>query len=185
MEEPIQISNLNDFIFCPASIYFHNLYGNRDPFIYQNSDQINGKKAHENIDSGGYSSRKGVMSGIGVYSDRYGIIGKIDIYDSNRQQLIERKRSIKTIYDGYVFQLYAQCFCMIEMGYTVKKLFLYSLVDNKKYAVPLPEDNPEMLMKFLDLIQRMKGFTLEFFEQTNPEKCARCIYEPACDRGLR
>ena len=27
MEDLIIISNLNDFIFCPASIYFHKLYG--------------------------------------------------------------------------------------------------------------------------------------------------------------
>lgn len=27
MEEIILISWLNDFIFCPVSIYFHNLYG--------------------------------------------------------------------------------------------------------------------------------------------------------------
>ena len=30
MENPIIISNLNDFIFCPASIYFHNIYGQQD-----------------------------------------------------------------------------------------------------------------------------------------------------------
>ena len=28
MDDIILISNLNDFIFCPVSIYFHKLYGN-------------------------------------------------------------------------------------------------------------------------------------------------------------
>ena len=40
MDEAIFISNLNDFIFCPASIYFHNLYGEQDSFSYQNTDRI-------------------------------------------------------------------------------------------------------------------------------------------------
>lgn len=51
MDDAIIISNLNDFIFCPVSIYFHNLYGNRATITYQNSDQINGTKAHESIDN--------------------------------------------------------------------------------------------------------------------------------------
>ena len=79
-EDLILISQLNDFIFCPASIYFHNLYGNQDTLSYQKSEQINGKKAHERIDTGLYSSKKNVISGIGVYSEKYGIVGKIDIY---------------------------------------------------------------------------------------------------------
>lgn len=184
MDEAILISNLNDFIFCPASIYFHNLYGEQDTLSYQNTDQINGKKAHENVDVGIYSSKKNILSGIGVYSEKYGIVGKIDIYDGDRKQLIERKRTIKTIYDGYIFQLYAQYFGMTEMGYEVEKLFLYSMTDNKKYPVTLPDNDLDMFTKFNVLIQSMKEFSLETFEQTNKSKCARCIYEPACDRGL-
>ena len=30
----IKYSNLNDFIFCPASIYFHKLYGSQDNLTY-------------------------------------------------------------------------------------------------------------------------------------------------------
>ena len=85
MDEAILISNLNDFIFCPASIYFHNLYGEQDTLSYQNTDQINGKKAHENVDAGIYSSKKNILSGIGVYSEKFGIVEKIDIYDGDRR----------------------------------------------------------------------------------------------------
>lgn len=35
MENAIKISNLNDYIFCPISIYFHNLYGDMDTIMYQ------------------------------------------------------------------------------------------------------------------------------------------------------
>lgn len=34
-EEPISISNLNDFIFCPVSIYFHSLEDDTDTMIFQ------------------------------------------------------------------------------------------------------------------------------------------------------
>ena len=61
MEDLIIISNLNDFIFCPASIYFHKLYGSQDNLLYQSSAQINGTKAHETIDEKKYSTRKSAM----------------------------------------------------------------------------------------------------------------------------
>lgn len=51
MDDAIIISNLNDFIFCPASIYFHKLYGSEDNLMYQSSYQINGSKAHEAVDN--------------------------------------------------------------------------------------------------------------------------------------
>lgn len=34
MDDIIIISNLNDFIFCLASIYFHKLYGSQDNLTY-------------------------------------------------------------------------------------------------------------------------------------------------------
>jgi CRISPR-associated protein Cas4 len=102
MEENIIISNLNDFIFCPRSIYFHNLYSPYDEHIYHSNYQSRGKAAHKNIDSKKYSSKSSIITGLDVFSEEFGLIGKIDIYDSEKKELIERKRQIKTIYDGYI-----------------------------------------------------------------------------------
>lgn len=90
MEDLILISNLNDFIFCPASIYFHGLYGGADKLTYQSAYQINGTKAHENVDAGKYSTRKSIITALDVYSQEYGVVGKIDIYDKDKKMLIER-----------------------------------------------------------------------------------------------
>ncbi len=184
MDDAIIISNLNDFIFCPASIYFHNLYGSRSTITYQNSAQINGTEAHHAIDNRTYSTKKNIIMAMDVYSAKYNIVGKIDMYDGDKKLLVERKRKINEIYDGYIFQLYAQYFSMIEMGYEVKKLKLYSMLDNKMYPIQLPHDNYEMFLKFEQTIQSIRDFSLEKFQQINIEKCRNCIYEPACDRGI-
>ena len=42
MEKPISISMLNDFVFCPVSIYFQNLYQGVEKNLYQGKSQING-----------------------------------------------------------------------------------------------------------------------------------------------
>lgn len=184
MEEPLLITWLNDFIFCPASIYFHNLYGEAERIAYQQPSQINGSAAHERIDSGQYSTRKNILSGISVYCDKYNLIGKIDLFDTDSGELVERKKQIKTIYDGYVFQLYGQCFALREMGYTVKKLTLRSLSDNKKYPIPIPEDAPDKREAFEQLLKTIAQFNIFQFRQTNCEKCLHCIYEPLCSVSL-
>lgn len=184
MENPILISTLNDFIFCPASIYFHNLYENLKTISYQCSKQINGSHVHKSIDANTYSSKKNVLQSIDVYTEKYGIIGKIDIFDTSNGVLTERKKEVKTIYDGYIFQLYAQYFGLIEMGYDVSTLQLYSYDANKTFNILLPSEDKVMLEKFEKTIDDMKSFDLTSFEQTNISKCANCIYRPYCDRTL-
>ncbi|NLL39139.1 MAG: type V CRISPR-associated protein Cas4 [Clostridiales bacterium] len=184
MENPILLTWLNDFIFCPASIYFHNLYGDSDRISFQERSQINGTAAHSAIDTGNYSTRKNIICSMMVYSQKYGLLGKIDIFDTSNGKLVERKKHIQTIYDGYVFQLYGQCVAMREMGYDVKSLAIYSLDDNKSYPVLLPENDPDMFEKFKNLITDIKKFNLIGFKQTNDKKCRRCIYEPLCDSSL-
>lgn len=102
MEEIILISWLNDFIFCPVSIYFHNLYGALNKTLYQSSYQLNGTKAHQCIDNGTYSDKKSILQGINVYSQEFGIQGKIDVFDIKKKLLTERKNQIIKIYNGYI-----------------------------------------------------------------------------------
>ena len=184
MEEPILITWLNDFIFCPVSIYFHNLYGDGNRVAFQDTAQINGTKAHETVDAGSYSHRKNIISGYAVYCEKYNLMGKIDIFDIDRGVLTERKKKIKTIFDGYIYQLYGQCFAMREMGYEVRALELRSLDDNKVYPISLPEDDAERLHGFENVVDGIRKFQLNGFHQPVREKCAHCIYEPLCDSSL-
>ena len=184
-ENPILISNLNDFIFCPVSIYFHSLEEDAEKVLTQDSYQLNGSAAHEKVDSAAYSTRKSMLQGIPVYCEKYNLIGKIDTFDSAKGILTERKKKIKTVYDGYVFQLYAQYFALKEMGYTVRQMRLYSMDDNKVYPVEIPEDDPEMHMKFEKLLVDMDAFDFSAFRQENPQRCRFCIYEPMCSYSIK
>lgn len=185
MESYIPISFLNDFIFCPRSIYFHQIYGSFHEGLYQQKVQIDGKAAHKTIDGKTYSTRKKILQGVEVYSETYGLFGKIDLFEIESGKLRERKREIKTIYDGYVFQLYAQCFGLRELGYTVNSMALYDLVHNKEYPVELPEKDQCMMEKFKILLQKIKCYSLIQSEFVPLEaKCKRCIYSNLCDVSL-
>ena len=179
-ETPIVFSNINDFIFCPASIYFHSLDISTEKMMYHTHSQINGTATHAASDNKQYSDRSSVLQAIDVYCEKYNIIGKIDVFDSSTGALTERKRTIKTIYDGYIFQLYAQYFSLVEMGYDVKEINLYSMSDNKKYRVKLPNDDAKMLCKFEQTLYEMRRFDFSSFVQNNSSKCDNCIYEELC-----
>ncbi|MCF7860955.1 type V CRISPR-associated protein Cas4 [Candidatus Woesearchaeota archaeon] len=179
MEDNIKISTLNDFIFCPRSIYFHNLYSSYDEHLYQSSYQTRGKNAHKNIDSKRYCSKKEILEGIDVFSEEFGLIGKIDLFNIKNKTLVERKNKIKTIYEGYYLQVYAQFYCLLEMGYQVKIIKLYSISDNKNYYIDLPGDSEKN--RLFEVINEMKKFSLEDPFRQNQNKCNMCIYRNLCD----
>lgn len=182
MESYLQITYLNDFIFCPLSIYYHELYGQQEPLLYKDSPQINGTAAHESIDSATYSTHKDVLQGVDVFSTQLNLCGKIDTFDIAKGVLTERKKHIQHLYDGYVFQLYAQYYCLYEVGYDVNKLRFWSKDDNKVFPVPLPDENLELKEKFFHVIHQVRIFDPATFVPTNASKCSHCIYNPFCDR---
>lgn len=183
MEEGlINISHLNDFVFCPASIYFHALMKDINGILYASEKQMKGKNVHERIDKSKYSTSRDVMTSLDIYSQIYGLVGKIDIFDKKEKRIIERKKHISKIYDGQIYQLYAQYICLREMGYDVERIRIYSYDDNKSYDFLLSELSEQVIEGFYSTIGEIRNFDMENFIQNNKEKCNRCVYVDMCDR---
>jgi len=181
MESYIQITQLNDFMFCPRSIYYHGVYAQSYSVeSYQQTPQKIGKSAHEAIDNGTYSTSKNILCGLTVWSEKYSLLGCIDTFDKNSGVLTERKYSVTNIWPGFRYQLYAQMFALEEMGYSVKALRLYSKKDNKMYNVDLPSNSE--IEEFEKIIRELKNFSFENEFMQNPEKCKQCIYSTLCDK---
>ena len=89
MDEYIAISTLNDFIFCPYSIYLHNVYMGGDEELVYATPQTQGKASHETIDKKRYSSRQADIVALPVFSDELGIKGKIDVYKGQEKLLMK------------------------------------------------------------------------------------------------
>lgn len=183
MHDYVQISKLNDFIFCPYSLYLHTIYDNFDKSIYQEKSQTVGTLVHSCIDNQKYSSAKRYLQGISIASEKYKLVGKIDVLDQKTHTLIERKYQVVKIYDGYRYQLYAQYFCLLEMGYEVEKLVVHSLKNNKRFLISLPDQSE--LQAFEILINDLQTFNLreESALRISSNKCKRCIYSPLCERA--
>lgn len=181
MEDFIAIATLNDFIFCPYSIYLHSVYADTDDGLYKATPQVRGTIAHMGVDSKKGSSRRGDIMSLSVYSESLHVYGKIDVYRAEKKQLIERKYSLKTIFRGQLYQLWAQYFCMTEMGFPVEELCFYEISANKMIPVNLPTENDRVeLERFLTLFRNYSP--LNDTKMTNPNKCAHCIYCNLCDK---
>ena len=179
-EDYISISTLNDFIFCPYSIYLHNVYMDTDEGLYHATPQTRGKLAHEPVDTKTSSDKKNEILALPVMSEQLGVMGKIDVYRKNEKKLIERKYQLKQIYQGQIYQLWAQYFCMVEMGYEVDEIAFYEISTNKTISISLPT--------IADKIE-LEGFIKSFKEYNpatqfvaNPNKCRHCIYCNLCDK---
>lgn len=174
MEPIINISQINDFIYCPKSLYLHNIYSNFDTQVYHDQPQTSGKIAHENIDNNSYTTSRHILQGISIYSEKLKIKGKIDIYDTQRKCLIERKYRVRQVYLGYRYQLFAQMYCVQEIGMIVSQLYIHSLADNIRHVIPLPDDQEKH--EFELLINRMREFDHQMLQSHSCNNCDSNIY---------
>ena len=180
-EDYISISTLNDFIFCPYSIYLHNVYMESDEGLYHATPQTRGRNAHETIDTKKASNRAGDLQSLPVISEKYRLMGKIDLYRSKDKKLIERKYQLKNIYQGQIYQLWAQYLCMTEMGYDVQEIAFYEISTNKMISVALPTS--EQLVQFQSFLNNYQAYNPEQTISINSNKCKHCIYCSLCDKA--
>lgn len=152
MDDYIPLSTLNDFIFCPYSIYLHSVYMESDGDLYKAAPQTKGTLAHQGVDEKKGSTRKSDMMSLPVYCDELGISGKIDVYKQDKRLLIERKNNLKRIFRGQIYQLWGQYFCLKEMGYEVEQLAFYEISTNKMIPVELPGYD-ELIARKMDIFK--------------------------------
>ena len=142
--------------------------------------QTRGKVAHESVDNKMSSTSKNEIQSLPVSSDELGVMGKIDIYRKNEKLLIERKYQLKQIYRGQLYQIWAQYFCMTEMGYEIEKIAFYEMSTNKMIPLDLPTSiDKEELLTF---ISRFKMYNPADSFQPNENKCRHCVYCNLCDK---
>lgn len=184
VETYIAIATLNDFIFCPYSIYLHSVYMESDEDVYKATPQLAGSDAHSATNNRTSSSCKEDIMSLPIYSEELGISGVIDIYRGERHLLVERKNNLKQIFRGQIYQLWAQYFCMVEMGYKVDAIAFYEISSNKMLYQKLPTNEDKQELK--NFIQKFRTYSPATTPFTiNSNKCRHCIYCNLCDKTTK
>ena len=178
MLEPIPISSLNDFLFCPYSIYLHQVYHGTEEETVKAIPQLSGTVAHERIAA--ISSGTAVRN-MPVASEELGIFGVIDEYITEKGELREYKNNLPEIYAGQILQLECQSLCLMEMGYPIEEMALCCISDGKASPVPVPDS--ARIEQIKDLIRKFRDYDPADETQINPAKCRKCIYCGLCEKS--
>lgn len=151
-----------------------------DESMYHATPQTKGRVAHTTVDNKTASNRADDILSLPVYSEEYGLMGKIDVYKRKEKKLIERKYQLKQIYQGQIYQLWAQMFCLKEMGYEVDSLAFYETSANRMIPVAMPTE--QGVSNFKNFLQKFRSFDPSSSFSINSNKCRHCIYCNLCDK---
>jgi CRISPR-associated exonuclease Cas4 len=150
--DPLPLSALNDFLFCPRRAWLKFVEGLRG----ENEHTIIGDLAHEHVDFPGFEQRAGwtLLRALPVFSDRLGLSGKADLVEVRfgKSQIsdlkskmpcvaaarpVEYKKGPKRRFDNDEVQLCAQALCMEEMfGLTVEAGAIFYVQSQRRLNVP-------------------------------------------------
>jgi CRISPR-associated exonuclease Cas4 len=119
MLEPLPLSLVNDFLYCPRRAALKGIEGYRE----ENVHTVLGDALHEHADLPGYEVAKGVLvwRALPVWSDRLGLSGKCDIVEKHPNGSlapVEYKKGRRRRFDNDDAQLCAQVLCLEEMFHT-------------------------------------------------------------------
>lgn len=178
MEHLITITTLNDFVFCPYSIYLHQIYDLNKEDIYHDEYQSKGKRLHDFIEN---NKDETSWKHAYVYSDKLGIYGKIDDYNPLTKELIEYKSTVAVAYKGYYYQIWSQYLCLKEMGVIVYSLAFFDFKKNMKIEIPIPSQSD--VEELINHIKKIKRFDFNSDLLINPNKCNHCIYNMLCEKS--
>ncbi len=120
--EPLQLSLLNDYLYCARRAALKAIEGWREA----NAHTVLGELAHEHADLPGYEVSKGVVvwRSLPVWSERFGLSGKCDIVEvitdpeSGQPKAltpVDYKRGKRRRFDNDDAQVCAQALCLEEM----------------------------------------------------------------------
>lgn len=151
-----------------------------DEGLYHATPQTKGRIAHETVDTKTASNKKTDLQSLPIYSARFKLMGKVDIFKQKEKLLIERKFNLKQIFQGQIYQLWAQYLCLQEMGYEVEQIAFYEISTNKTIHIPLPTEKE--IRDFEIFIEEFREFNPDKNMQINPNKCKHCIYCNLCDK---
>jgi CRISPR-associated exonuclease Cas4 len=136
LDEPVLISTLNQYVFCPRRCALMHVEG----VWRDNEHTILGSLLHDTADAPGYETGEGltILRALPLYSARYGLAGKADIVELHEGEPvpIEYKKGRRRKFDNDEVQLCAQALCLEEMFRTeVPVGYIYHAASRRRRQV--------------------------------------------------
>lgn len=144
--DPIPLSALNDFLYCPRRAALKFIEGLRS----ENEHTVLGELAHEHVDFPGFEQRASwkLLRALPLFSDKLGLSGKADLVEIQQAadgriaaaRPVEYKKGPKRRFDNDEVQLCAQALCLEEMlSLSVESGAIFYTQSQRRLEIPFDD----------------------------------------------
>jgi CRISPR-associated exonuclease Cas4 len=185
--EPIPLSALNDFLFCPRRAGLKFIEGLRGT----NEHTILGDLAHAHVDFPGYEQRAGwtLLRALPVFSDRLGLSGKADLVEVHRDDStprildarpVEYKKGPRRRFDNDEVQLCAQALCLEEMfGLSINAGAIYHAQSERRTEIVFDDTLRRQTLDALAALRALLATSVIPVAELKPQ-CEGCSLHTVC-----
>lgn len=184
-EDLLPLSALQHHLYCPrqcALIHVDGLWA-------ESQETVEGRHLHENVDSGGHTTREGVRTtrGLQIRSLRLGIVGRSDVVEfpaDGPPCPVEFKRGRPKAIDADRVQLCAQAFCLEEMlGVQIPEGDLYYGRTRRRERVVLSAELRARTEETVAAVRTLVNAGSTPRAEYVARKCDRCSLKGLCLPG--
>lgn len=181
--EPLNISALNQFVYCPRR--FALIYVEAE--FQENLHTQRGNAEHERVDRVAHTtSRSGarVEYALPVWSERLGLIGKCDVvefWQDGTVYPVEYKHGPRRAWINDDLQLAAQAMCLEEMlSVDIKAAAIFHAASKRRREVHIDAELRKMLEKELEEMRACVRSQLIPPPTTETQRCRGCSLMDIC-----
>jgi CRISPR-associated exonuclease Cas4 len=154
--EPISISALNQYVFCPRRCALMHIEG----IWRDNEHTIIGSLLHDRADAPGFETGPGMkmLRALPLYSRRHGLSGMADIVElrGGKPTPVEYKKGKRRKFENDDIQLCAQAFCLEEMfGTDVPFGFIYHAASKRRREVAFDRRLRDQTEKTISAVRKL------------------------------
>jgi CRISPR-associated exonuclease Cas4 len=154
--EPVLISALNQYAFCPRRCALMHVEG-----IWSDNEHTTiGSLLHDHTDEPGYETDGGVtlLRALPLYSSRYGLVGQADIVEMRAgiPSPVEYKKGKRRQFENDDIQLFAQALCLEEMfRVSVPEGYIYHAASKRRRKVMFGATLRSETLRTIEAVRRL------------------------------
>ncbi len=180
MSDPIPITIVAEYVFCPRSAWLAFLTG----AFQANEFTVEGEILHQKVHTSGEESRRGQKrwKGVPLFSQRLGLVGYADVVEDveGTWSVIEYKRGRVADRLSDKVQLCLQAMCLEEMtARSVPEGCIYYAASRRKVAVPLTPPLRQLARHSVQETRELLALRSPPPGQPGP-RCRACARSSAC-----
>lgn len=184
--DPVPISALNQFAYCPRRCYLIHV----EQSFAENIHTLRGTAEHERADTSGHEHRGGgrLERALPVFSNALGLSGRCDVvefWEDGTVYPVEYKHGKRRKWMNDDVQLVAQMLCLAEMlGKPVERGAIYHTLSRRRREVQLTDALKQTLHETLKALR----LTLDLASAPPPtphvERCDQCSLQDICQPSV-